>query len=459
MSPNAFRAVLIGADSLLLECGDVLLDKGHDVVAVLSDAPKVRAWSARRGLRALATSECLMQLAPESFDYLFAITHLAILPDALLALPRLGAINFHDGPLPRYAGLNAPAWALMRGETRYGISWHEIRGGIDEGDILKQREFEIAPGETSLSLNTRNFAAAIESFSELVDELAQGRSTRTAQDLSRRSYFGKHLRPQASALLAFDRPARELAALVRGLDFGEYENALGVPKLVHRGKWLSVRAAEAIADDGGSAAGTVLSLDDGAIAIAAMPGTLRILELARPCGTRLPLMAAAELLAIEPGVILEALPQPLAAALSEGSEKVARAEPFWSARLRSLEPATLALAQAERADGSRALVALDVPVALREPSRLLTAFAIYVARTSGKTQCDFGYRSRRDEGGLGMFFSPQVPLRFVLDEARSFDELCATFSAELAEIDDKPSFLRDLIARSPALRASPELAA
>ncbi|HEX4354344.1 MAG TPA: formyltransferase family protein, partial [Polyangiales bacterium] len=281
MSSDSLRAVLIGADSLLLECGDVLLDKAQSIVAVVSDAPKVRAWATQRGLRVLALSDCLPQLAQERFDYLFAITHLAILPEALLALPRLGAINFHDGPLPRYAGLNAPAWALMRGETHYGISWHEIRGGIDEGDILKQREFEIGPGETSLSLNTRNFAAAIESFSELVDELVQGRSTRTPQDLRQRSYFGKHQRPEAAAVLEFDRPARELAALVRGLDFGEYENALALPKWVHRGAWLSVRAAEATEGESGAPPGTVLAIDDDAITIATGSGALRILELSK----------------------------------------------------------------------------------------------------------------------------------------------------------------------------------
>src|SRR5262245_59281906 len=210
------RAVLIGGDTLLLECGDLWLDKGHHIAAVVSDAPRVRDWAARRSLRALAVRDHAPLLETETFDYLFSITHLALLPDSVLRLPRRAAINFHDGPLPKYAGLNAPAWALMRGETSYGISWHEIRGGIDEGDILKQRSFDIAPGETALRLNTRNFAAAIESFGELVDELTQGRVARTPQNLSERSYFAKHARPPAAATLRFDRSARELVALVRG---------------------------------------------------------------------------------------------------------------------------------------------------------------------------------------------------------------------------------------------------
>jgi natural product biosynthesis luciferase-like monooxygenase protein len=469
MLPNAsFRAVLIGADSLLLECGDVLLDKGHALVAVVSDAPRVQAWAAKRGLRTLSLQAYAPLLAAESFDYLFAITHLAILPDTVLAMPRRAAINFHDGPLPRYAGLNAPAWALIHQEREYGITWHEIRGGlqgggIDEGDILKQRNFEIARGETSLSLNTRNFAAAIESFSELVDELAAGTSTRRPQDLSQRSYFGKHLRPPAAALLDCDQPARELVATIRALDFGDYDNPLGSPKLLHRGQALCVRAAELIEESSAAAARTVTASGADGIQIATGHGSLRILELAQLSGARLPLSAAVDLLGLEQGEQVDALSQPLAASLNALSEGLARAEPFWVERLRTLEPATLALAQPERARaGSVAMLALDEPGAARNAADWLGVLALYVARSSGKPQCDFGYRDlRRAEHApeLAALLALQVPLRFVLDEAWNFAQTRSALQTELATLDKKSTFLRDSIARHPALRARPELAA
>src|SRR5690606_12696997 len=98
-------------------------------------------------------AEWQAELAGVDAQWLFAITHLAILPPEVIAAPSGGAVNFHDGPLPAYAGLNAPAWALINGETTYGISWHEITPGVDEGDVLVQRLFELAPQETSLSLN------------------------------------------------------------------------------------------------------------------------------------------------------------------------------------------------------------------------------------------------------------------------------------------------------------------
>mgnify|MGYP003681959118 CR=1 FL=1 len=125
-----------------------------------------------------------------------------------------GAVNFHDGPLPRYAGLNAPVWAQINGEQAHGITWHMIEAGIDEGDILAQATFPIAADDTALTLNTRCYEAAIETFPGLVDQLATGAPTRLAQDLSQRSYFGLHARPAQAAVLDFAQPTEDLLRLV-----------------------------------------------------------------------------------------------------------------------------------------------------------------------------------------------------------------------------------------------------
>ena len=42
------------------------------------------------------------------FEWILSIANLDIIPDDVLALAARGAVNFHDGPLPAYAGLNAP---------------------------------------------------------------------------------------------------------------------------------------------------------------------------------------------------------------------------------------------------------------------------------------------------------------------------------------------------------------
>ena len=78
----------------------------------------------------------------------------------------------------------------------------------------------IEPDDTALALNARCFETAIATFKQLVTRLAQGDLTPQAQDLTQRSYFARHRRPARAGVIDWTRPAGEIAALVRGLDFG-----------------------------------------------------------------------------------------------------------------------------------------------------------------------------------------------------------------------------------------------
>jgi len=277
MSSQSFSCFLIGADSLLTECGEVLLSKGHTILGVITSAPKISAWSHRKSIPVIPEKPSYLEvLKAQPFDYLFSITHLAIIKDEALALPNKMAVNFHDGPLPSYAGLNTPAWALMNSESRYGISWHQITPGVDEGDILKQSLFDVSVTETSLSINTKCFAAALESFPVLVDELAGETHQAQKQDLSQRSYFGKFKRPENFGLLDWSKSSAELEALVRALDFGEYPNLLAVPKVLFNGEAIAVTGASAREEPSDAAQGTIVLTEEGQIDVACAQGTLSL---------------------------------------------------------------------------------------------------------------------------------------------------------------------------------------
>ena len=155
MTDGRFSCFVVGADTLLMECTDVLLAEGHLVKGVITATKRIREWAEDKGLRVLDAVDSAQEVAQEEFDYLFSITHPSTIPDDILALPRKLAIKFHDGPHSRYAGFNAPAWALMRGEREYGVTWHVISAGVERGDVLKRKMFEVTSGETSLSINTK----------------------------------------------------------------------------------------------------------------------------------------------------------------------------------------------------------------------------------------------------------------------------------------------------------------
>ena len=160
--PTPLRAVFVGSDTLLLQCVDLWLARGHAVVAIATDTDKVRRFCTERGLPCIDAGELEQRLPELACDHLFAITWLSLLPPAVLGLPSRSAINFHDGPLPRYAGLNAPCWAILNGEREHGVTWHLIEPQADTGAILVQQRFPIAPDDTALLLNARCFQAGQE---------------------------------------------------------------------------------------------------------------------------------------------------------------------------------------------------------------------------------------------------------------------------------------------------------
>src|SRR5258705_13354284 len=172
---NKFSCVIIGSGTLPLACAEFLLRAEHEVCSIISSDGEVKNWAKENKIPHVEPCANLSDLVSQPpFDYLFSIVNEEILRKDVLKLPRKLSINYHDGPLPRYAGTHATSWALMNGETVHGITWHLMTDGVDAGDILKQQCVEIAENDTAFTLNTKCYEAAIRSFTQLIGELEAG---------------------------------------------------------------------------------------------------------------------------------------------------------------------------------------------------------------------------------------------------------------------------------------------
>src|SRR5687768_6010075 len=118
----SYSAWFVGEGSLLIQAAETWLGSGHEVLGIATREPKVMAWGKDRGLRLIDPGALREPLTSAGYDFLFSVVNLTMLEDDLIKTPRKLAINFHDGPLPRYAGVNTPVWALVNGETDYGIT-------------------------------------------------------------------------------------------------------------------------------------------------------------------------------------------------------------------------------------------------------------------------------------------------------------------------------------------------
>ena len=274
---SVFSTLLIGNESLTQQCGMQLLARGHRISAVMTRHPEVAKWAAAAGLPVVAAGDWA-GLGTAQVDWILSVANLAVIPAQILALAVKGAVNFHDGPLPRYAGLNAPVWAILNDERTHGITWHLMERGVDEGDILEQRLFDLAEDETAFTLNSRCFEAALDSFPALMTQLETG-LRRQKQDLAARSTFARADRPAAMGRLDFSQPAEGVARMVRALDHGPYWNPVTTAKIQTPAGVMNVGAAQVV--DGSGVPGQVLSFDADGLVVACATGAVRLSRLQR----------------------------------------------------------------------------------------------------------------------------------------------------------------------------------
>jgi methionyl-tRNA formyltransferase len=210
----------------------LLARERHEVAAVLS-SPGSPAWTLaeRLGLSPLAASRVREpgfadDLARLRVDLLLNVHSLYIVPEAVLRVPAHGAYNLHPGPLPDYAGLNAPSWAIYNGEDSHGVTLHRMEPGIDSGPIAFQERFAITPEDTGLSLSLR----CAEKGLALIERLLAADPACLAlapQDLSRRRYFGRGV-PQGGRI-DWRQSARRIHAFVRACDYHPFVSPWGAP--------------------------------------------------------------------------------------------------------------------------------------------------------------------------------------------------------------------------------------
>jgi hypothetical protein len=290
------------------------------------------------------------------------------------------------------------------------------------------------------------------------------------QDLGQKSYFGKWQRPDAACTLDFGRPAAELEALVRALDFGRYENPLGAPKLHHRGRVFSVASAQAQDGDGSAAPGTVLALEADALVVATGDGALRLSEFAEPRGRRVAVADVVAALGITAGARLDGASGELAQRLGALNAELCRSEELWVRRLAALDPLEPPYARSERAGAGAPdwrELALEVPPEFASRfegggDALVAGFAAWLARLCGRPEFDLAFRDdalRARIAGLEAFAADVVPLRIALDEAATAEAALAKSRDALARTRKRGTFLHDAIARFPRLRGTAELAA
>jgi methionyl-tRNA formyltransferase len=199
MEPATRIAYAVGDRELAVRVFSFLLDEGVLPEALLvpaRDGAHVPAIIRSCGYlaedrilegKSYASDEGLDLLRSLDLDYVVCVRFPYIVPPPVLEIPRVGVTNMHPALLPANRGWHTPTWAILD-RTPYGGTLHFMTAGLDEGDVIHQKELQVLPSDTADSLYRRVQALELEIFREAWPWLASGSPPRTPQDEARATF-------------------------------------------------------------------------------------------------------------------------------------------------------------------------------------------------------------------------------------------------------------------------------
>jgi methionyl-tRNA formyltransferase len=227
--PLAF--LLVGGTNAVAACGRQILARGHRIAHVLARSEPVAEWASGLGIVVSRRQSKAELLELPVVDHIVSIANDLILPPAMLARARGGAINCHNSRLPDYRGAFATSWAILAGESRHGVTWHFMTDAIDAGAPVASADVLIRTDDTARTLNARCLEQGIALFGETVLPRMEAR-TLAAGTAAIGRYYPVSRRAPALGLLDWSRPADQVMRGVRALDRGPIDNSFDLPKLL-----------------------------------------------------------------------------------------------------------------------------------------------------------------------------------------------------------------------------------
>ncbi len=228
-----------------------------------------------RAAQAAAAHTSLLAL---DYDVMVVAAYGLILPEWVLALPRLGCLNVHGSLLPRWRGAAPIHRAIEAGDTETGITIMQMDAGLDTGDMLLIEREPILFDDTTGLLHDRLAALGARMIVQALADAAAGALRPVPQPLEGVTYA--HKIAKAEAAVDWTLPAEVLERRVRAFD-----PFPGASFQAH-GETVKLWRAQVERLDVAAAPGSVIAVGGQQLVVACGDGALALLDVQRPGGKR-----------------------------------------------------------------------------------------------------------------------------------------------------------------------------
>lgn len=222
------RIILNGQQAFGRAALEAILKKGRDEVVAVYTAPDkegrppdpVKQAALEHGLPLYQPASykdpaVLDEMRALKADLMVMAYVIIFIPEAARSIPTHGSICFHPSLLPLHRGPSSINWPIIGGATKTGLTYFWPDDGLDEGDILLQKEVEVGPDDTLGSIYfDKIFPLGIEATLEAIDLVRAGHPPRIPQDESKATY--ESWCKKENARIDWSKPASEVYNLIRG---------------------------------------------------------------------------------------------------------------------------------------------------------------------------------------------------------------------------------------------------
>ena len=273
------RIIVNGQQAFGKACLEAMLERGDDIVAVFCAPDKegrpvdpIKEFALEKGLPvhqpdSYKDAETLAQMRALKPDLCVMAFVTVFVPEEARDIPSRGSICFHPSLLPLHRGPSSINWPIIGGATKTGLTIFYPDDGLDEGDILLQKDVEIGPDDTLGAVYFQKiFPLGVEAVLEAVDLIRDGKAPRIQQDNAKATY--ESWCRKADVEIDWSKPASQVYNLIRG----------GNPQpgawTTHDGKTLQIFDSAKAEASGGP--GEVVDVSDEGFTVAAGQGGILI---------------------------------------------------------------------------------------------------------------------------------------------------------------------------------------
>lgn len=161
-------------------------------------------------------SEIESELKKLDLDLIIVASYGKIIPQSVLDIPKLGAVNVHTSLLPKYRGASPIHAAVLNGDDVTGVTIMKMDEKLDHGPIIYQKSIKLSPRETTSTLEVKLANLGADVLAKIIGDFVKGKLKVKEQDHEKATFSG--IIKKEDAKIDWTKPANEIDQIIRAYE-------------------------------------------------------------------------------------------------------------------------------------------------------------------------------------------------------------------------------------------------